>query len=95
MESSKIFSIFDQITKIPRESSKEQKIIEFLINFAKERSLDYKRDDAGNVVILKPATKGMENAPTVVLQSHSDMVCERNSSSSFNFETDPIQYVTE
>jgi dipeptidase D len=95
MESSKIFSIFDQITKIPRESSKEQKIIEFLINFAKERSLDYKRDDAGNVVILKPATKGMESAPTVVLQSHSDMVCEKNSDSNFNFDTDPIQYVSE
>lgn len=95
MESSIIFSIFDQITKIPRESGKEQKIIEYLINFAKERSLDYKRDDAGNVVILKPAAKGMESAPTVVLQSHSDMVCEKNSDSSFNFDTDPIQYFTE
>ncbi len=95
MESSKIFSIFDQITKIPRESGKEQKIIEFLINFAKDRSLDYKRDDAGNVVIIKPATKGMESAPTVVLQSHSDMVCEKNSGSNFNFDKDPIQYVTE
>ena len=95
MESSKIFSIFDQITKIPRESGKEQKIIEFLINFAKEHSLEYKKDDAGNVVILKPASRGMENAPTVVLQSHSDMVCEKNSDSRFNFDTDPIKYATE
>lgn len=95
MESSKIFSLFDQITKIPRESGKEEKIIAYLIDFAKSRSLEYKKDDAGNVLITKPGTPGMENAPTVVLQSHSDMVCEKNSDSSFNFDTDPIQYVEE
>ncbi|MGE0091717.1 MAG: beta-Ala-His dipeptidase, partial [Bacteroidales bacterium] len=95
MESNKIFSYFDQITKIPRESGKEEKIIEYLINFAKNRSLEYKKDEAGNVVIFKKGTLGMENAPTVVLQSHSDMVCEKNSDSNFNFDTDPIKYVIE
>lgn len=95
MESTKIFSIFDQITKIPRESGKEEKIIQYLIDFAKTRSLEYKKDQAGNVVIIKPATAGMENAPTVVLQSHSDMVCEKNSDSNFNFDTDPIKYEEE
>ena len=95
MENSLIFSIFDQITKIPRESGKEEKIIEYLIDFAKSRSLEYKKDEAGNIVILKPGTKGMEDAPVVVLQSHSDMVCEKNSHSTFNFETDPIQYIEE
>lgn len=95
MENAKIFSIFDEITKIPRESGKEEKIIQYLIDFAISRSLEYKKDKAGNVVILKPGTAGMENAPTVVLQSHSDMVCEKNSDSDFNFETDPIKYEEE
>lgn len=95
MENTHIFSFFDQITKIPRESGKEEKIIAYLIDFAKSRSLEYKKDEAGNVVIKKAGTKGMESAPTVVLQSHSDMVCEKNSDSNFNFDTDPIQYVQE
>lgn len=95
MNNSKIFEIFDQITKIPRESGKEEKITAFLINFALERNLEYRSDSANNLVIIKPATKGMESAPVVVLQSHSDMVCEKNSDSSFNFETDPINYIKE
>ncbi len=95
MESSKIFTLFDQITKIPRESGKEAQIIQYLINFAKERNLEYKTDSAGNVVIKKPATNGMENAPVVVLQSHSDMVCEKNSDSSFDFDNEPIKYTEE
>lgn len=95
MENSIIFSIFDQITKIPRESGKEEKIIAFLKKFASERELECKEDEAGNIVIIKDATAGMESAPTVVLQSHSDMVCEKNSDSSFNFDTDPITYVEE
>ena len=95
MENAKIFSIFDEITKIPRESGKEEKIIQYLIDFAESRSLEYKKDQAGNVVIMKPGTSGMENAPTVILQSHSDMVCEKNSDSNFNFDTDPIKYEEE
>ncbi|MFA6770011.1 MAG: aminoacyl-histidine dipeptidase [Bacteroidales bacterium] len=95
MENAKIFSIFDEITKIPRESGKEEKIIQYLIDFAESRSLEYKKDEAGNVVILKPGSPSMENAPTVILQSHSDMVCEKNSDSDFNFDTDPIKYEEE
>ncbi len=95
MESDKLFKIFDEITKIPRESGKEEKITRYLIDFAEKRGLKYKTDSANNVVILKPATPGMESSPVVVLQSHSDMVCEKNSDSSFNFDTDPIEYVQE
>lgn len=95
MDNQAIFDFFDQITKIPRESGKEEKIIAYLQQFAEERSLEHKTDEAGNVVILKGATPGMEGRPTVVLQSHSDMVCEKNSDSDFNFDTDPIQYVEE
>lgn len=95
MDLSKVFKIFDQITKIPRESGKEEKITQFLIDFAKERGLEYRRDSANNVVIVKPASKGMQGAPVVILQSHSDMVCEKNSDSTFNFDTDPINYTEE
>jgi len=95
MNSSKVFSLFDEITKIPRESGHEEKIIAYLQEFAQQRSLECKTDEAGNVLIIKPGTKGMENAPTVILQSHSDMVCEKNSGVDFNFETDPIRYIEE
>ncbi|MFA6334023.1 MAG: beta-Ala-His dipeptidase, partial [Bacteroidales bacterium] len=95
MESNKVFSIFSEITKIPRESGHEEKIIAYLQQFAKERSLLCKTDKAGNVLICKPASSGMEGAPTVVLQSHSDMVCEKNSGSSHNFEKDPIKVTEE
>jgi dipeptidase D len=61
------------------------------VNFAKERNLEYKVDEAGNVVIRKPADTGMEDKPTVVLQSHMDMVCEKNNDTDFDFSTDPIQ----
>ena len=95
MNSVKVFSFFDEITKIPRESGHEERIIAYLERFAQQRSLQYKRDEAGNVLIIKPGTKGLENIPTVILQSHSDMVCEKNSGIEFNFETDPIRYVEE
>ncbi len=71
-----VWEQFDDITRVPRPSKKEEKIIEFLIEFAKSHSLEWQRDDIGNVVIRKPATAGYENKPTVILQSHMDMVCE-------------------
>ena len=95
MNSSNVFSFFDEITKIPRESGHEEKIIAYLQKFAQQRSLECKTDEVGNVLIRKPGTKGMESAPTVILQSHSDMVCEKNSGVDFNFDTDPIRYIEE
>ncbi len=86
-----VWKYFDEITKIPRPSKKEEKIIEYLLNFAQKHQLEAEKDEAGNVVIRKPATKGMESATPVILQSHSDMVCEKNSDIDFNFDTDPIQ----
>lgn len=85
-----VWYYFDKITQIPRPSKKEAKIVAFLISFAKEHSLDYKQDAVGNVVIYKKASTGMEQMPTVVLQSHVDMVCEKNSDTIFDFDTDPI-----
>ena len=86
---------FDAITRIPRPSKKEERIIDFLINFAQTNSLDWQRDQIGNVVIRKPATAGYENRPTVILQSHMDMVCEKNSDVDFDFDHDPIHTVVD
>ncbi len=95
MNPEKLFGFFTQITQIPRESGNEEQIIKYLQDFAEKRSLKCKTDEAGNVLISKNATPGMENLPVVVLQSHSDMVCEKNSTSNHNFATDPIKFVEE
>ena len=86
-----VWEQFDDITRVPRPSKKEEKIIEFLIDFAKQHSLEWKRDKIGNVVIRKAATAGYEQRPTVILQSHMDMVCEKNSDVVFDFESQPIK----
>lgn len=91
LKPTEIWKYFDEITKIPRASKKEEKIIEYLLDFAKEHKLDAEKDEFGNVIIRKPATKGKENSKTVILQSHSDMVCEKNADTEHNFDTDPIQ----
>ncbi len=89
-----IWSIFDQITKVPRPSKKEEKIREFLLDFASKHNIAVKTDTVGNVVMSKPATPGYENAPTVILQGHMDMVCESNDKN-FDFENNPITTIIE
>ena len=86
-----VWRFFDEITRIPRPSKKEEKIVAYLIDFAKSRSLEYRKDSTGNVVIRKGASPGMENRPVVVLQSHVDMVCEKRGDVNFHFDTDPIR----
>ncbi|GHT27194.1 aminoacyl-histidine dipeptidase [Bacteroidia bacterium] len=86
-----IWNFFDQITQVPRPSKKEGKMVQFLLDFAKQYELEAEKDEASNVLIRKPATPGKENLQTVILQSHVDMVCEKNSNIQFNFETDAIQ----
>ena len=71
-----IWEQFDAITRVPRPSKKEAKIIDFLVDFAKEHQIEYQKDEIGNVVMRKPATPGMEDRPMVILQAHMDMVCE-------------------
>lgn len=95
MNSEKVLSYFKEITKIPRESGHEEHIIAYLQNFAAEHSLDCKTDEAGNVLIVKEAAPGYENVPVIVLQSHSDMVCEKNEGVDHDFAKDPIRYVIE
>ena len=90
LQPERIFFYFDEICKIPRASKKEEKIVEYLLRFAESRALPAKQDAAGNVLIQKPASKGMEHKATVVLQSHLDMVCEKNADVVHNFDLDPI-----
>jgi dipeptidase D len=82
---------FDEIRKIPRCSKHEEKIREFIVNFAKDRNLEYKEDKVGNIVIKKPGTKGAEDAPVVILQGHLDMVCEKDKGTVHDFAKDPIE----
>jgi dipeptidase D len=96
-----IWQQFEAITHIPRPSKKEAKIRRFLVDFAEQHGLAHKTDEIGNVVIFKEATAGMEAHPTVVLQSHIDMVCEKNATAvnsagePFDFERDAIQTVVD
>ena len=88
-----VFYYFSEICKVPRPSKKEEKIISYLENFAAEQKLEIKKDEVGNILIKKPATPGKENLKTVVLQSHVDMVCEKNNDVEHDFLTDPIETV--
>ena len=95
MNSEKVLSFFKEITKIPRESGHEEQIIAYLQDFAAQRNLECKTDEAGNVLIVKEAASGYEDVPAIVLQSHSDMVCEKNEGVEHDFAKDPIRYVIE
>lgn len=86
-----VFKCFAQVNQIPRPSKHEEKMIEFLLDFGRKLGLDTRRDEVGNVIIRKPATPGMENRQTIILQSHMDMVCEKNRDVEFDFSKDAIQ----
>ena len=86
---------FNDILKIPRPSKKEGKIIAYLLEFGRKHQLETLQDEIGNVLIRKPATKGMEDRQWVVLQSHIDMVCEKNSNKIHDFDNDGIEAYVE
>ena len=94
LQPKQVFEIFDEITKVPRPSKKEDKIRQYLLDFAKKHNLEAKTDEVGNVAITKPATPGHENAPMVILQGHMDMVCESDDKN-FDFENSPIHTIVE
>jgi dipeptidase D len=93
LEPKQLWSIFHEITRIPHPSKKEKKITDFVVRFAKDHKLETAVDKVGNVVIRKPATKGMENRMGVILQGHLDMVPQKNSDKKHDFEKDPIETV--
>ncbi|MBI9034863.1 MAG: beta-Ala-His dipeptidase, partial [Bacteroidales bacterium] len=86
----RLFHYFYEILNIPRPSKKEEKIIAYLVAFGEKHNLETLRDEVGNVLIRKDAFSGCENYPVVCLQSHIDMVCEKNSDTVHDFDNDPI-----
>lgn len=90
LEPKEVFRYFDEILKIPRGSSKTDKIVAYLMDFAAAHGLESTCDETNNVIIRKPATPGYENADIIILQAHHDMVCEKIEGSDFDFETQPI-----
>jgi len=88
---SELWSIFSRILEIPRPSYHEEKIRDFAVAFGENLGLETFKDEAGNVIIRKPATPGMENRKGVILQGHLDMVPQKNSDKAHDFVTDPIE----
>ena len=88
-----IWRNFDKLTQVPRPSGHLEKIQAFLLNWAKEVGVEASKDPAGNIVMRKPATPGMENRKGVILQAHMDMVPQKSPDSKHNFETDPIETI--
>ena len=86
-----VFHYFEEVCRVPRPSKKEEKIRAYLLEFARQHDLPVKVDEAGNVLMSKPATPGMEDRKAVILQSHMDMVCEKNKDTQHDFDTDPIE----
>lgn len=91
LEPEDVFSYFEEICAIPHGSGNTEKISGYCVAFAKEHGLSYRQDKSGNVIIKKPASPGYENAPTVMLQGHLDMVCEKNADSAHDFTRDGLR----
>jgi dipeptidase D len=90
-----VFSFFEEISRIPRGSGNEKGISDYLVSFAKERNLEVIQDSALNVIIKKKAAPGYENAPTVIIQGHLDMVNEKNADTVHDFYRDPLKLVVD
>lgn len=90
-----VWEIFDEITKVPRPTHHLDKMKAFLVDWAKRHDLEYNVDEVGNVMMRVPATPGHENAPTVILQGHQDMVAEKLPSVNHDFMTDPIETIVD
>lgn len=95
LQPQRVFHYFEEITRIPHGSGNTKEISDYLVNFAKEHGLRYIQDECNNVILFKPAAKGYENAPTVMLQGHMDMVCEKAPDSNHDFTKDALKLQVE
>ena len=86
----RVFDIFEEISKIPRGSGNTKAIADYLVKFAKDRGLEYYRDESDNVVIKKAASAGYESRPTVILQGHTDMVLASSDGSTAKIENEGV-----
>ena len=90
LEPNRLWNHFAELNAVPRPSKKEERVIEFMMNFGKELGLETTKDNVGNVIIKKPGSLGMENKKTVILQSHLDMVHQKNGDTTFDFDSQGI-----
>lgn len=90
LEPKNVWGIFEEITRIPRCSGKEQKIQSWIKKWSKGKGIDFKQDEVGNILLTRGAAQGYEDLPPLTLQGHQDMVCEKTDESPHNFDTDPI-----
>lgn len=95
LEPKKVLGFFEEMCNIPHGSGNTKKISDYLVKFAKARCLEYYQDSANNVIIIKNAIKGYENASPVILQGHMDMVCEKAPDSSKDMETEGVDLVVD
>jgi len=95
LEPRALWARFDEIRRIPRPSKHEERIRQYVLDFAAEHGLETASDALGNVVVRVPASPGYEEAPVVILQGHLDMVCEKNADKAHDFMEDPIELVLE
>jgi len=86
-----VWRVFGELSKVPRGSGNETAVMNMLKQWADRRSLEWKQDRIGNLLVIIPASKGMERKPPVLVQGHVDMVCEKNSGTKHDFEKDPIK----
>ncbi|MFC5648212.1 aminoacyl-histidine dipeptidase [Paenibacillus solisilvae] len=89
---SRVLQFFEELSKIPRGSSNEKAISDYVADFARRRNCAVIQDDKFNLIIRKPAAPGYENAPTIIFQGHLDMVCEKNKNTVHDFTKDPIRF---
>ena len=95
LEPKTVWKYFHEVTQVPRPSKKEEMIIKYIEEVAAKNQIEIKKDKAGNLLLFKPGTKGYESLPTVVLQAHLDMVCEKNNDVVFDFDKDPVKTVVD
>ena len=95
LQPERVFYFFEEIAKIPHGSGNTKQISDFLVSFAKEHNLEHYQDEINNVIIIKEATEGYENADAVIIQGHMDMVCEKESDCNIDFEKDGLDLYVE
>lgn len=95
LEPKEVWNMFADLNAVPRPSKKEERVIQFMVDFGKKLNLETFVDKVGNVIINKKATKGLEDRKTVVLQSHLDMVHQKNAATNFDFDSEGIKMIVD
>src|SRR5690554_6589807 len=95
LEPKEIWENFADLNEVPRPSKKEERVIQFMVDFGKKLELETATDKIGNIIIKKSATEGMEDRQTVILQSHVDMVHQKNNDTDFDFDKEGIKMIVD